>query len=135
MGSPCPRLWFCTSATGEKKKRNFLSHPFREVNKLTATKKTNLEETKPVNSQNKRQENTRGNRPLGREEETQGVGRVSQPQVGEGLRIMSAFRARRVTHIHVKESKDHSPCENSSLVSLHPENGLISLENWERKRD
>ena len=43
MGSPCPQLWFCTSATGVKKKRNFLSHPFCEVNKLTATKKTNLE--------------------------------------------------------------------------------------------
>ena len=34
----------------------------------------------------------------------------------------------------IEESKDHSPYENSRLVSFHPEEGLISLENWKRKR-
>lgn len=29
----------------------------------------------------------------------------------------------------IEESKDHSPYENSRLVSFHPEEGLISLEN------
>ena len=47
-----------------EEKKNFLSHPFCEMNKVTATKKTNLEETKPVNSQVKWQQNTRGNPPL-----------------------------------------------------------------------
>ena len=51
------------SATGGKKKI-FLSHPFCKINKVTPMRKTNLEETKPVNSQNKRQKNTRGNPPL-----------------------------------------------------------------------
>ena len=47
-----------------EEKKNFLSHPFCEMNKVTPMRKTNLEETKPVNSQNKWQKNTRGNPPL-----------------------------------------------------------------------
>ena len=81
-----------------RKKKIFLSHPFCKINKVTPMRKTNLEETKPVNSQNKRQKNTRGNPPLWREEETQWVGRVSRYQVGEGLRIISTYQERRVKH-------------------------------------